>query len=58
MPAKVEDIEKIVAEALPKAKTSIEHANEYIKLRMKVVTNPAENGAKFQEIAISAIDSD
>jgi FKBP-type peptidyl-prolyl cis-trans isomerase len=58
LPAKVEDVEKLVSDALPKAKTSIENANEYIKLRMKVVANAAENGAKFQEIAIAALEND
>jgi FKBP-type peptidyl-prolyl cis-trans isomerase len=58
LPAKVEDVEKLVSDALPKAKTSIENANEYIKLRMKVVANAAENGAKFQEIAVAALEND
>ncbi len=48
----------MVAGAVAKAETSIEHANEYIKLRMKVVTNPSENAAKYQEIAITALESD
>ena len=58
LPANVEDLEQMVAAAVAKTKTSIEHANEYIKLRMKVVTNPSENAAKYQEIAIAALESD
>ena len=58
IPDKVEDLEKLVSEALPQAKTTIENANEYIKLRMKVVSNAAENGSKFQEIALAALEND
>jgi len=49
-------VDKLVTDA--HAKTSIENATEYIKLRMKFVPNPAENAAKFQEIAVAALEND
>lgn len=53
-----DNLDKLVEEALTKAKTSMEHATEYIKLRMKVVANSAENASKFQDLAITALEND
>jgi len=53
-----DNLDKLVEEALTKAKTSMEHATEYIKLRMKVVENSAENASKFQDLAITALEND
>ena len=50
-----DNLDKLIEEALTKAKTSMEHATEYIKLRMNVVANSAENASKFQDLAITAL---
>ena len=47
---------KVSEEAASEATKSIEHANEYIKLRMKVVKGgPAD---KYEEISIKALEGD
>ena len=56
LPPNFEDEDELATDA--HAKTSIENATEFIKLRMKVVPNTAENSAKFQEIAVAALEND
>ncbi len=56
LPPNFEDEDELATDA--HAKTSIENATEFIKLRMKVVPNTAENAAKFQEIAVAALEND
>ena len=41
-------------EAAAQATKTVEHANEYIKLRMKIV----KGADKFEEIAIKALEAD
>ena len=47
-------LEKVALEAAAVAAKSIEHANEYIKLRMKIV----KAAEKFEELAIKALEAD
>ena len=47
-------LEKVAQEAAAVATKSIEHANEYIKLRMKI----AKAADKFEELAIKALEAD
>ena len=47
-------LEKVTQEAAAVATKSIEHANEYIKLRMKI----AKAADKFEELAIKALEAD
>jgi len=47
-------IDKVSEEARAAATTSMEHANEYIKLKMKIV----KGGDNFEEIAIKALEAD
>ena len=56
-PANASDLEKRAEELLAKTKATkqIELANEYIKLRVKVLPKPAE---KFEDIAIEALTGD
>ncbi len=55
-PTKKEDLEKIAEEFKSKTATNqLEGANEYIKLRMKVLP---KGGEKFEDIAITALAND
>ena len=47
-------LEKVAQEAAAVATKSIEHANEYVKLRMKI----AKAADKFEELAIKALEAD
>ena len=47
-------MDKVCEEARNAASTSMEHANEYIKLKMKV----AKGQDNFEEIAIKAFEAD